>query len=67
MCRRCFRVVLVVLGTAMLFFAVFPIMAFVQFDGLWQMGLMAAKLVLLPVGAICLLGAAGLNPGDARH
>lgn len=61
MCCRCFRIVLVVLGSALLFVSVFPILAFVHVGEPLETGLMAAKLVMLPVGAVCLLGAAGLQ------
>jgi hypothetical protein len=52
---------LLVMGVGLLFFAVFPVMAFVQVDEPWQTAFVASKLLMLPVGAICLLGAAGLQ------
>ncbi len=61
MCRRCFRMLLLVIGSVLLFVAAFPVLAFVQIEEPWQTGLTAAKLVMLPVGAICLLGAAALK------
>jgi hypothetical protein len=39
----------------MISFAVFPVLALVHFEGGWQTALMALKLVMLPLGAICLL------------
>jgi hypothetical protein len=67
MCRRCVRMMLLWVGGGLLFFAVFPVMAFVEVAEPWQTGLMASKLLMLPVGAACLLGAAGLKAGEARH
>jgi hypothetical protein len=61
MCRRCIRVLLLVTGCALLFFAVFPVLAFVSLGEPWQTALIASKLVMLPVGAICLLGAAKIQ------
>jgi hypothetical protein len=61
MCRRCIRVLLLVTGCGLLFFAVFPVLAFVQVGEPWQTALVASKLVMLPVGAICLLGAAKIQ------
>ncbi len=61
MCRRYIRVLLLVTGCAMVFFAVFPVLAFVQLDEPWQTALVASKLLMLPVGAICLLGAANMH------
>ncbi len=52
---------LLVTGCAMLFFAVFPVLAFVELSEPWQTALVASKLLMLPVGAICLLGAAKIQ------
>jgi len=65
MCRRCIRVLLLVTGCALLFVAVFPVLALVQVGEPWQTALVALKLVMLPVGAICLLGAAKLHPAQS--
>jgi hypothetical protein len=67
MCRRCVQMMLVVLGAAMVFFAAFPVMAFLHVEEPWQTGLVASKLILLPVGAICLLGAAAMSAKVARR
>ena len=67
MCYRCFRMLLLVIGFALMFAAVFPVLAFVQFEEPWQTGLMASKLLMLPVGAVCLLGAAGLKARAERQ
>jgi hypothetical protein len=52
---------LVVMGCVLLFLAVFPVLAFVQLGELWQTAFMASKLLMLPVGAICLIGAARIE------
>jgi hypothetical protein len=61
MCRRCIRMLLLVIGCVLLFFAVFPVLAFVHVGEPWQTGLIASKLVMLPVGAICLMVAARIE------
>jgi hypothetical protein len=61
MCRRCIRMLLLVMGCVLLFSAVFPVLAFFQLGELWQTALMASKLLMLPVGAICLLAAASIK------
>jgi len=61
MCRRYIRMLLLVLGSAMMFFAVFPVMAFVHFEDSLEITLIASKLLLLPLGAMCLAGAAMLG------
>ena len=45
----------------MMFFAVFPVMAFVHFEDSLEITLIASKLLLLPLGAMCLAGAAMLG------
>jgi hypothetical protein len=67
MCRKCFRMTLLVLGSVLLFVAVFPVMAFVNVGEPWQTGLMAAKLLLLPVGACLLLGAAAMEAAHGQR
>lgn len=67
MCRRCIRMFLLVVGVVLLFVAVFPVMAFVELGEPMQTAFVALKLVMLPVGAICLLGAAGLQAKLRRH
>jgi hypothetical protein len=47
-------------------FATLPILAFVHFGELLQTELMVSKLALLPVGAICLAGAAILSRDGVR-
>jgi hypothetical protein len=58
---------LVIVGWMMISFAVFPVLALVHFAGGWQTALMALKLVMLPLGATCLLGATTIEmPHEAR-
>jgi hypothetical protein len=61
MCRRYIRMLLLVVGSTMVFLAVFPVMAFLHFEDSLQITLIASKLLLLPLGAICLAGAAMLS------
>jgi hypothetical protein len=67
MCRRCIRMLLLVMGCALLFFAVFPILAFVHVEEPWATAFMASKLLMLPIGAICLLGAAKIETPHHSH
>jgi hypothetical protein len=67
MCRRCIRGLLLVMGSAMVLFAVIPFMAFIHLGEPLQTELIASKLLLLPVGAICLAGAATLGTHHLRH
>lgn len=67
MCRRFIRALLVVLGSAMVLFAALPVLAFVHFEEPLQTDLMAAKLLLLPVGAVCFAVAAVLSSDGVRH
>jgi hypothetical protein len=67
MCRRCIRMLLLVTGCVLLFFAVFPVLAFVQVGEPWGTAFMASKLLMLPIGAICLLGAAKIDTSRLPH
>jgi hypothetical protein len=58
---------LLVTGCLLLFSAVFPVLAFVQFGEPWQTAFMASTLLMLPVGAICLVGAAKIETPRLRH
>ncbi|QMV17715.1 hypothetical protein GOB94_02625 [Granulicella sp. 5B5] len=53
-------------GGVLLFLSVFPVMAVVSL-GQWETAFVASKLLMLPVGAICLLGAAGLQVSHGRQ
>lgn len=66
MCRRCFRMVLLVVGGVLMFLSVFPVTSVVSIAEPWETAFMGAKLLMLPVGACCLLGAAGLE-ARLRH
>jgi hypothetical protein len=67
MCRRCIRMLLLVMGCVLLFFAVFPILAFVHVGEPWATAFMASKLLMLPVGAICLVGATKIETSRLPH
>ena len=67
MCRRCIRVLLLVIGSVLIFFAAFPVMAFLHFEDSLQTELIASKLLLMPFGAFCLAGAAMLSRDSVRH
>ncbi len=67
MCRRWIRVLLLVMGCVLVFVAGFPVFAIFPVGEPWQTALVASKLVMLPVGAICLLGAAGLQVSQSRR
>lgn len=64
MCRRCVRGMLLGLGCLLILFAVLPVLAFLHLGDAWEMGLMASKLIMLPLGAVCLLIGAAM--GTAR-
>ena len=66
MCRRCFRMFLGVMGGLMLFLAAFPL-GYVVSLGSWETAFMGAKLLMLPVGALCVLWAAGLSVAASRR
>jgi predicted permease len=67
MCRRYIRWILLVIGSALVLFAALPVLAFLHFGEYLQTELMASKLILLPVGAICLIGFAILGRHEVRH
>lgn len=59
---RCLHGLLLVLGCALLVAALFPVFGLLRLDETWRPAFMAAKLlVMLPVGALCLFGAASLS------
>ncbi len=55
MCLRCLRMMLQAVGLLLLFVGGFPVMLFLHFEEPLQTALIASKLVMLPVGAMCLL------------
>ena len=67
MCRRCIRMSLLVIGCVLLLLAVSPLLAFLDLGDLWQTAIMASKLIMLPLGALCLIGAAALDTARMPH
>jgi hypothetical protein len=67
MCRRCIRGLLLAIGSVFVFFGAFPVLAFFHFEDSLQTELIASKLLLLPVGAICLAVAAMMRRDGVRH
>jgi hypothetical protein len=61
MCRLYLRVLLLVMGCAMVFASVFPILAFLHLGEPLQTTFMASKLLMLPLGALCLIAAERLH------
>jgi hypothetical protein len=54
-------VLLLVVGCVLVVAAVFPVFEMVRVPAQWEIGLVASKMVMLPVGAICLACAVGLR------
>jgi hypothetical protein len=67
MCRRCIRMMLLVMGYVLLFSALVPVLGLIQLGEPWQTAFMVATLLILPVGAICLVGAAKIETPHLRH
>ena len=61
MCYRCLRWLLMVVGLSLLTVAVVPFMALLHIHAPWETAFVAAKLTMLPVGALCLIGASMLT------
>ena len=59
--RRCVWLLLVSLGSALLIVAVFPIFEYLRLEEPWQTALVASKLIMLPAGVICFVGATALK------
>jgi hypothetical protein len=55
------------MGCVLLFSAVVPVLGLVQLGEPWQTAFMASTLLILPVGAICLVGAAKIETPHLRH
>ena len=64
-CGRYLRIMLQVAGVLLLFAGGFPVMVFLHFEEPLQTALIASKLVMLPVGAMCLLAATQMRLGGA--
>lgn len=58
---QCLRWLLIVAGVAMLVAAIFPVFAMLPLSDGMSVALVSAKFLMLPVGAGCLAGAAGLS------
>ena len=67
MCRRVIRALLLVIGSAVVLFAALPVLAFVHFKEPLQTELMASKLLLPPVGALCFVGVALLSRDGVQN
>jgi hypothetical protein len=63
---RCMECLLIVVGVACVVAAIFPVFAILPLSEGLQTGLVAAKFLMLPVGAFCLAGAAVLSAKAAR-
>lgn len=57
---RCLECVLIVVGVALLAAAILPIFSMLPISEGLKTGLVAAKFVMLPLGAFCLAGATAL-------
>ena len=60
----CLRMSLLVLGCGLVFVAGFPLLLLWHTHADWETTFMGAKLLMLPVGALCLIAAAQMS---ARH
>jgi len=67
MLNRCVRGLLLVVGIALLVVGFLPVFAVVSVPEGWSTLLIASKLIMLPIGAICLMGAAGLQARYGRR
>lgn len=65
--RRCVWMLLLMVGCGLLLVSVFPIFAYIRFDEPWQTALVASKVIMLPLGVICLFGAVALSPGKLKR
>ncbi|MDE1162202.1 MAG: hypothetical protein PW792_09700 [Acidobacteriaceae bacterium] len=52
---------LLVVGVILLSAAILPVLAMVRVPDTWDIAFTASKLLMLPLGAICLLAAAGIH------
>lgn len=63
---RCLKCVLIVLGVALVVVAIFPVFAMFSIAEPLYTGLVAAKFLMLPLGAFALAGAAVLSAKTHR-
>lgn len=61
MCYKCLRMFLLVVGVVLLVGAIFPVLYVVRLPDTWDVAYSAMKLLMLPVGGICLLWAAAIH------
>jgi len=67
MLNRCVRGLLLVVGIALLVVGFLPVFAVVPVPEGWSTLLIASKLIMLPIGALCLMGAVGLRARYGRR
>ena len=67
MCARCLQVLLVLVGVALLTMALLPVAGVLGIPEAYLRAFMSAKLLMLPVGAFCLGGAAALQTKLSRR
>lgn len=67
MCARCLQVLLVVLGVSLLGAALLPVAGVLGIPDEYRMAFISAKLLMLPIGAFCLGGAAALQSKLSRR
>lgn len=61
MAYRCLGALLLVLGGALVCASIFPVFQMMRLPAQWEMGLIASKLVMLPLGVGFLACGAGLR------
>ena len=61
MLTRCARGVLVLVGVVLLLLALVPIAGLLPIPEQYETAFVSSKLLMLPVGALCLAAAAGLS------
>jgi hypothetical protein len=63
---KCWRCLLIVVGVLLLTASIFPVFVMLPMSDGLRTGLVLAKLLMLPVGAFCLAGAAALSSRARR-
>jgi hypothetical protein len=66
MCRRCIWALLVAMGCVLVFVSLFPVFGIWSIPEPWQTGLVASKIIMLPMGLACLFGAVAIKPRKVR-
>ena len=67
MLTRCARGLLVLLGVVLLVVAILPLASILPIPEQYETAFVSSKLLMLPVGALCLAAAAGLSAKLKRH